>query len=39
MIKGLGHLSCVDRLMELGLLHSEKAVGIPHCGLPVFKRL
>jgi len=37
MIRGLGHLSCEERLRELGLfsLEEEKAPGRPYCSLPV----
>ena len=39
MIGGLEHLSCEDRLRELGWfsLEKEKAPGRPYCSLPVPK--
>jgi len=37
MIKGLEFLSCEERLRQLGLLSLEKALGSPHCSLPVLE--
>ena len=37
MIKGLEHLSYVERLRKMGLYSMEKTLGRPHCGLPVLK--
>ena len=37
MIKGLEFLSCEERLRQLGLLSLEKALGRPHCSLPVLE--
>ena len=40
MIRGLEHLSCERKVEGAGLFHpgEEKALGRPHCGLPVLKR-
>ena len=35
MIRWLERLSCEERLRQLGLLSLEKALGRPHCSLPV----
>jgi len=37
MIGGLEHLSCEDRLRELGLFNLKKTLKRPHCGLPVLE--
>jgi len=39
MIRGIEHLSCEDRLRQLGLfsLEEEKAAGRPYCCLSVLK--
>jgi len=39
MIRALEHLSCEERLRELDLFQpgEEKALGTPHCGLPVLE--
>ena len=36
MVRGLEHLSYEER-RKLGLFSSEKALGRPHCGLPVLE--
>jgi len=33
-----GHLSCEERLMELGLFSLEEAPGRPHCSHSVLER-
>ena len=37
MVRGLEHVSCKERLRELGLfsVRGEKAAGRPHHGLPI----
>lgn len=39
MIRGLEHLSSEERLRGLGLIQlgEEKALGRPHCGLPLLE--